>query len=212
MSTMELNKIMAAILLAGIIGMTTGFVAELLVHPEELEETAFRPDVEAVPAAGGAAEPEPEISITVLMQTADPVAGEGLIRACQSCHTFEQGGPNRVGPNMWNVVGGSKAHIDGFNYSNTMATAGAEGEIWGFEELNAFLRNPRSYMPGTSMSYAGMRDPEDRADLIAYLRSLSDDPVPLPEPPAAEPEMPEESAEMPTEGEAIGEPTEAGQQ
>jgi cytochrome c len=204
MSTMELNKIMAAILLAGIIGMTSGFIANLLVHPEDLEQTAYQPDMEAMPAAGGEEEPAEEISIASLMQDADPAAGEAFSRACQSCHSFEQGGPNRVGPNLWAIVGEPMAHLDDFNYSAALEAAHDEGRVWGYEELSAFLRAPRDYMPGTSMSYAGIRDPEDRANVIAYLRSMDDDPPPLPEPPA---EAPEEAA---AEGEAAAAEGEAG--
>lgn len=198
MSTMEVNKIMAAILLAGIIGMASGFIANLLVHPEEPEQTAFRPDVGAEPAATGGEEPAEEVNIASLLPGASAEEGEAFSRACQSCHTFEQGGPNRVGPNLFAIVGADMAHLEDFNYSSALQTAHDEGRTWGYEELNAFLQNPRDYMPGTSMSYAGIRDPEDRANVIAYLRSMDDDPPPLPEPPAEA----EEAAAAEGEGEA----------
>lgn len=192
---MELNKIMAAVLLAGLIGMTSGFIAELLVHEKGVEQFAYAPDIEGGPARPVAEEPEPEVDIATLLQDADPSAGEAFSRACASCHTFEQGGANRVGPNLWGVVGRDKGAVEGFNYSSAMEEAGSD---WTYENLSAFLLNPRGYLPGTTMSYAGIRDGEDRANVIAYLRTLAEDPVPLPEPPAAE----EEAAAAEGEGAA----------
>ena len=178
----ELNKVMAAVLLAGVIAMSSGFIADLLVHSDEVTEFAFAPDMAAGPAEI-AVEEEPEIDIATLLQTADAEAGQALIRACTACHTFDQGGADRVGPHMWGVVGREKAGVAGFNYSSAMEAAGG---AWTFENLNGFLLRPRDYLPGTSMSYAGMRDAEDRANLIAYLRTLDENPVALPEPPPAE--------------------------
>lgn len=183
--SMELNKIMGAVLFAGVIAMGAGFIAGKLVHHEEVTEFAFAPDIDAGPVTI-AQEEEPEIDIATLLQTADPEAGQGLIRACAACHTFDQGGADRVGPHMWGVVGRAKGAVEGFNYSSAMQEVGGD---WTFENLNGFLQRPRDYLPGTSMSYAGMRDAGDRADLIAYLRTLDENPIPLPDPPAApEPE------------------------
>ncbi len=198
MSSMELNKIVAAVLLAGVIAMTTGFLAELLVAPEDLEENAYLVEMEGVEAP--VAEEEEQVPLAVLLASADPAEGESFVRACASCHSFEQGGANRVGPNLWNVVGQDKGRVDGFNYSSAMQAA--EGD-WTYEALDGFLHQPRSYLSGTSMSYAGIRDAEDRANVIAYLRTLSDEPLPLPEPPAEEPAAEEGAAD--TEGAAAGE-------
>ena len=196
---MEMNKVMAAVLFAGLIGMTAGFLADLLVYREDVTEFAFAPDVGAGPAEI-TVEAEPEIDIAILLQTADPAAGEALTRACAACHTFDQGGADRVGPHMWGVVGRAKAGVEGFNYSSAMEAAGGS---WTFENLNGFLQRPRDYLPGTSMSYAGMRDAEDRANMIAFLRTLDENPVPLPDPPA-----PEEAAVETDTGEAGAAPAE----
>ncbi len=183
---METNKIVAAILLAGVIGMSTGFIAELLVAPERLEQNAFRVAT-TEPAAGAAAPAAPTgpAPVAPLLASADPAAGQTAARACAACHTFEQGGANRVGPNLWNVVGGPKAHIEGFNYSQALRAAAEAGGVWNYEELNQFLAGPRAYLPGTTMTYAGLRNEQDRANLIVYMRSLSDNPPPLPEAAAA---------------------------
>ncbi len=102
--------------------------------------------------------------------------GESLFRQCKACHTIEAGGPNRVGPNLYGVVGSDVASVEEFNYSPAMADEGGE---WTPEHLNAFLENPREAVPGTRMSYRGIRDLQDRANMIAYLNSMSDAPVEL---------------------------------
>jgi cytochrome c len=103
--------------------------------------------------------------------------GQAAAKQCQACHTFEKGGPNRVGPNLWNIVNRPRASESGFNYSAAMKGKAAN---WSFDELNKFLANPRGYIPGTAMTYAGISRAEQRADLIDYLHTLSDNPVPLP--------------------------------
>lgn len=178
---MELNKIFAAILTAGIIAMVTGFVAEQLVHPVALEQNAYVVDTGAETPAAEAPADEGLPDIGTLLASADPAAGQGVLRACQACHTFEQGGANRVGPNLWGVVGRPVAGHEGFNYSSAMQQHGGE---WTYEELNGFLHAPREWVPGTAMSYAGLKNDKDRANLIAYLSTLSDNPVPFPEPAA----------------------------
>jgi cytochrome c len=179
---MELNKIVAAILLAGVIAMTTGFVAELLVEPHELEQAAYTPGGAAPAPAEAPAETAPAVpSIDALLASADPAAGESTARACQACHSFDKGGPNKVGPNLYGVLGGPMAHAQGFRYSPAIAEKGAGGATWTYDELNTFLHAPREAIPGTIMSFAGVKDDQERANVIAYLRSLSDNPVPLPE-------------------------------
>ncbi len=113
-----------------------------------------------------------EAPIAERLAAADASRGQRAAQACASCHSFNQGGRNGVGPNMWNVVDGPKAHIDGFGYSNALRERKAKGEKWGVEELDQFIRNPRQYIAGTSMSFAGVTNPNTRADIIAYLQSL----------------------------------------
>jgi cytochrome c len=100
-----------------------------------------------------------------------------------TCHTLEKGGPNRVGPNLWGVVDRPRASHPGYNYSSAMKAA--KGGKWTFEELDKFLTHPQGYIRGTKMTFAGFQNPDQRANLIAYLRTLSDNPVPLPKAAAA---------------------------
>jgi cytochrome c len=124
-----------------------------------------------------AAAPAPEEPIEKLLASADPAHGENTAKQCQACHTFEKGGPNRVGPNLWGVVGRPRASEPGFNYSAAMK---AKGGTWTIDELNQFLTSPKGYIPGTAMTFNGLPRGAQRADVIAYLNSLSDSPKPLP--------------------------------
>jgi len=132
---------------------------------------------ESAPSESAAEEPSLE-PVAPLLASADLANGEKLSKACAACHSFDKGGPNKVGPNLWNIVGAKHAHAEGFAYSD--AIAAMADKPWSYEELNAFLAAPKVYAPGTKMGYAGMKKVEDRADLIAWLRSLSDSPQPLP--------------------------------
>lgn len=190
MSSFEFNKLMAAFLSAALFAMVVGIIADTLYEPEHLEQNAYVVEGVGGDAAAEEKEPEPETPFPVLLAQADPKVGEKLSSRCKACHSFEQGGANKVGPNLWGTVGKDIATHEGFNYSGALTDL--EGE-WDFEKLNGFLESPRDYAPGTKMSFAGLRKPEDRAAIIAYLRSLSDNPVPLPEAPAEDAAAPSEA-------------------
>jgi cytochrome c len=180
MSTFEFNKFAAAILLAGIIAMVCGFISEAVVHPKPVAQPGYAVAVAEKPAAGGAAAPaaaelEP---IAPLLAKANAAEGANIAKQCAACHTFDKGGPNRVGPNLYNVVGSPHAHVEGFAFSKVMSDM--HDKKWNYEELNKFLSNPKAYAPGTKMTFAGLRKAEQRADVIAFLRSKSDSPPPLP--------------------------------
>lgn len=129
---------------------------------------------------GGGAEEGPKADFATLLATADPAGGERKAALCKSCHTFEKGGANGTGPNLWGVVGRPIAGHAGFNYSKALKDAGG---VWDFERLQAFLENSQAYMPGTAMVQK-FPNPEHRAQIIAYLNTQSDAPLPLPTPAA----------------------------
>jgi cytochrome c len=178
MNTFEFNKYAGAVLSALLVMTVIGFVANAVVHPHKLEQNAFPVAVAEQPAqtqqAAAPAQVEP---IAPLLASADAAAGQAVAKQCASCHTFEKGGPNRVGPNLWGVVGSDKAHAQGFNYSQAMQTAPGN---WTFDDLNKFIADPKGTVPGTRMAYAGLKKTQDRANLIAWLRAQSDNPAPLP--------------------------------
>jgi cytochrome c len=144
-------------------------------------------------AAGGqAAEP---VAFSALLAAADPKAGERRAGLCKSCHTFEKGGANGTGPNLWGVVGAAVASHAGYSYSGALKAAGGD---WNFDRLSAFLENSQAYVPGTAMVQRFPKA-EQRAELVAYLNTLSDSPLPLPAPAqteaAAEPPEPTADSE-----------------
>jgi cytochrome c len=180
MSSFELNKFAAAILLAGIIAMVSSFLAEEIVKPKPLDKPAYvvaGVEAAATPAAGAPKEAKLE-PIGPLLAKADAAEGANLAKQCAACHTFDKGGPNRVGPNLYGVIGSHPAEVQGYTFSK--ALEGIKDKVWDYEQLNAWLASPKTYAPGTKMTFAGLRKPEQRADVIAFLRSKSDSPPPLP--------------------------------
>lgn len=193
MNNLEFNKIFASLLIAGIIAMLCGFIAKQIVHPESLEKNAVLIDVAVAADAGGAgakpAGPEP---ILAMLASADIAKGQQVAKQCSACHSFDKGGKNMVGPNLWSVVGRKKDSMAGFAYSGALETTG--GPTWTYAELNHFLYKPKAYASGTKMNFLGIKKPEDRAAIIAYLHSLNDSPLPWPTPAEIAAEAPTESA------------------
>ncbi|QKX02082.1 c-type cytochrome [Wolbachia endosymbiont of Dirofilaria (Dirofilaria) immitis] len=174
---MELNKVAASILLSGLMIMIVSNVVDVLYSPEKYEV-----EHQTIVTAGGSELQQKieqiALDIGALMQNASFEKGKLAVKKCIACHSFEKGGFNRVGPNLWNVVGNEKAHLgNAFNYSKAMLEKGGK---WGYEELFVFLKNPQAYIKGTRMAFAGISNPQEIADLVSYLRLLSDSPVDLP--------------------------------
>ncbi len=129
------------------------------------------------------AEPEVVPDLGTLLANADVDAGKKVARKCLSCHTFGQGGRTGIGPNLWGIVGKARAQTPGFRYSGAMT---AFSGSWSFESLSDYLRRPSTYIKGNRMAFAGLRKDADRANLLAYMRSMADSPAPLPTPSPAE--------------------------
>jgi cytochrome c len=199
MDSFEINKIIGALLGTVFIVFSITLVADSLFAAHPPAEPGYIIEAEEEGHGSGPAEEEEAVSIATLLQDADPARGESSFRKCQACHTSEQGGANKVGPNLWEIVNRPVASHEGFSYSGAMKELAAEVSGWDYEHLNDFLLAPKAAVPGTAMAFAGLKKDGERADVIAYLRTLSDSPAPLPEAPAAE----TESAEAPAEdGEA----------
>ena len=178
MSAMEFNKVVAAILVAGLVFMTINVGIDEILHRAPSETIAYPvPMDETVVVATTVTEEAPVASLGALLAAADVTSGKKIARKCASCHSFDKGGKNKVGPNLWNIVGGDMGKVAGFKYSSALAGMGGS---WDYAALNRFLTKPKDMVPGTKMSFAGIRKPKGRADLIAFLRGMSDSPLPLP--------------------------------
>jgi cytochrome c len=178
MDSFEINKILGAVLFTCLCLLSLNIAANAIFTPPKPEKPGY--DI-AVPekAAPGEQAPSatPDQPVETLLASADVKRGEAAAKKCQTCHTFEKGGPNRVGPNLWGVVGRARASHEGFNYSTAMKAKTGE---WSVDDLYQFLKAPKGFVPGTSMGFAGIAKPTERADVIDYLNTLSDSPKPLP--------------------------------
>ena len=180
MTSFEINKIVGSILMAGLIAMAAGQVAKILYQPKHLEKTVL-----AIEVAGSASPAEaakaaaPALPLPQLLAKADPAAGQQAAKKCIACHTFDKGGANKIGPNLYGVVARKPAGSAGFSYSPAMA---GQGEPWSYARLYDYLTDPKALVPGTKMAFAGIRKAEERADILAYMRTLSDAPVAFPAP------------------------------
>ena len=178
MNTFEFNKIAGGVLAGVLLIMVINEVAHMAVHPTYPEKTAYAIDTGDVAASEVAANDKVVgPSLGALLAEADPAKGEKIFKKCQACHTSEEGGPNKVGPNLHGILNRPKGAHEGFSYSSGMTEKGGN---WGYEDLNIFLPKPSDFIKGTKMSFAGIKKAEDRADLIAFLRTLGTGDVLLP--------------------------------
>jgi cytochrome c len=178
MDSFEINKILGAILGTCLVVLVTSFSAGAIFSPVMPEKPGYEIAVkEEAPAGGKEAAPAPSEPIEKLLQTASVEKGAASAKKCAACHTFDKGGPNRVGPNLFGIVGDKKGEGRGFNFSAAMK---AKGGTWSYDDLNQFIANPKGFVPGTAMGFAGIPKDSERADVIGYLRTLADSPVPLP--------------------------------
>ena len=183
MESNETNKIAGALLGMATLAMGISFFAGALVSPKPIQKAGYElPDAAASagPAGGGGAAAAAVEPIAVRLASADLAKGEAASKKCVSCHQFSKDGKNGQGPLLWNIVERTKGGATGFNYSNALKERAGKGEKWDYESLDKFLAAPKGYLPGTSMAFAGLTRPDERANLIVYLRSLADAPAALP--------------------------------
>jgi cytochrome c len=176
-----MNMALGALLGTVFVLFSVSLASEGLYHSESPEKPGFIIEGEEVASTEGAKEEAPAVPIADLMAKADPANGEKLFKKCASCHSADKGAGNKVGPNLYGVVGRQIAHLGDFGYSAPMKAFSEGGkQVWDFDHLNHFLTAPKKYIKGTSMGFAGDKKDAERADIIAYLNSKSDAPLPLP--------------------------------
>lgn len=176
MDSFELNKIMGAVLGTCLGLLSLNIAANAIFSPEKPAKPGYEIAVPETPAGGdqkGGAPAQQDPPIEQLLANADVKRGEVSHNKCVACHTFDKGGRNLVGPNLYGVIGREKASVQGFNYSAAMKKMKGP---WTVQELSDFVKNPKAAVPGTSMTFAGINRAGERADLIAFLNSKSDNP------------------------------------
>ncbi len=174
MDSFEFNKIAGAVLGTLLFAMGIGIVADMIYKPKGPVVAGYElPSAEAAPVKTAAAAPAAAAApIAERLASADAKRGEAGARACASCHAFEKGGANKIGPALHGVADRVKGAVAGFGYSAALKARAAQGEKWDAAALDGFINNPKAYLPGTSMGYSGLADPARRADMVAYLLSL----------------------------------------
>jgi cytochrome c len=174
------NTVAGCVLASALFAMVVGKVSNAVVHAHKLEKPALAVTDEAsteTAAAPAATEELPPIGPK--LAGANVEAGKAIFqKQCATCHTIDKGGPNKVGPNQWDIVGRKKASHEGFSYSSALQAKGGE---WTYEDLNHMIFKPQAFVRGTKMAFAGLPKEQERADVIAYLRTMNDNPPPLPQ-------------------------------
>jgi cytochrome c len=181
MDSFEFNKIAGAVLGTALAVFGIGELTKAVYHVDHPEKQGFAIEVAEAATGGeatGGGDTKP-VALAELLKTADATKGAGVAKKCGACHDVAKGGPNKIGPNLWDVVERPIAAHEGFTYSDAMKAKAGEAKTWTYDNLNAFLTKPAVYVPKTKMTFAGLKD-KDRADVLAYLQSLSDSPKPFP--------------------------------
>jgi cytochrome c len=178
MDSFEMNKILGAILGTALVLVALNIASGAIFAPEKPAKPGYTIALPKAPTGGQQEAPaEKEPPIAQLLGNADPKRGEDAAKVCLACHTFEKGAAAKLGPNLYGIVGRARASAPGFEYSDAMKS---KGGAWTLEDLSQFLAHPQVFVPGTKMTFSGLPRPGVRADVIAYLNTLSDNPAPLP--------------------------------
>lgn len=182
MESFEVNKLLGALLGTVFIVMSIALLSDSIFFAPHPEKEGFAIEATEVEAGGEAAGADEQKPIGPLIAAADPKAGEAVFKKCTACHTAEKGGPNKTGPDLWDLVNRPVASHEGFAYSAAMKEFSQGSTVkWDYDHLNGFLTAPKAYVKGTAMTFAGLKKAEERAAVIAYLRTMSDNPAPLPQ-------------------------------
>ena len=179
MSDLTINKISAGVLCGALLIMGGIKTADILLPHQDLAENAYPIEVPEVAASASSAPAAPQKAepILAMLASADIAKGEKLAKKCPACHGFDAGGAAKVGPNLYDLINAPQGRDGGYSYSAALAGLGGE---WSYGQLNGFLHKPKAWLSGTKMNFAGLKKPQDRANLIAWMRTLSASPAALP--------------------------------
>jgi len=176
MDSFEFNKIVVAVLIVVLLTFGIGKVSDVIFHVEKPKTPGYTVDVEQAVAASTEAVEE-KIDIVAFLAMGDITNGEKQFKKCKACHSIKQGGGNKIGPKLWNVMFRPVGAITDYKYSKALSSYGKE---WSWEEMNGFLIKPATWIKGNKMGFAGIKDEKDRASIILYLNQNSDNPKELP--------------------------------
>lgn len=191
MNSFEFNKIAGALLFAALVAFGLGILSDFIFEGREAEAPGYIIEVAEAPAADAPAAEAPmaapgtsesEAASPVLAMVGEMSAEDGMkvAKKCAACHSFDEGGKNKVGPPLWGILNRMAGAGEGFKYSAAMKAFGENGGAWDYAALDSFLADPKGKIPGIKMSFAGLKKEKDRAAILAYLRTLAGEPVPLP--------------------------------
>jgi cytochrome c len=177
METTTSNKIALAVLGAFLLTMALGIFSNAVFAPRHDAKPGWDLPAPKEVASAAAPQEQKDPPLPPLLAKADPKKGENDTKPCQACHNFEKGAKPKVGPPLWGVVGRPVASVPGFDYSDELKKMGGD---WTYDRLFDFIKGPQAMEPGTKMTFPGEKDAQHRADILAYLQTLSDKPVPFP--------------------------------
>ena len=173
----EINKIIAAVIFAVLLFFGVGKLGDFIFYVEKPMEPAYKVEAPAVKVASAQTASSGSIDIKALLASGTIVHGQKVFRKCSACHVVAKGGKNKIGPVLYGILGKQSASVSDYKYSKALI---AHGKVWSFAEMNSFLIKPQAHIKGTKMAFAGLRSEKDRASVILFMNSKSDNPLPTP--------------------------------
>jgi len=177
MNGFEINKIIAAIIFTVLVVFGIDKITDLIFHIEKPSEAAYKIEAPAVKTASAESSSSGSVDIKALLALGTIEHGQKVFKKCSACHVVAKGGKNKIGPVLYGILGKQSASVSDYKYSKALI---AHGKVWSFTEMNSYLIKPQAHIKGTKMAFAGLKKEKDRASVILYMNSISDNPLPKP--------------------------------